>query len=256
VRLDRDANNQADLPRLTVADGNFSFPIDFTQQPTTEDNQKSAQVNLFYWVNRYHDILYAYGFNEAAGNFQTNNFGLGGLGNDAILADAQDGSGTNNANFSSPRDGSPGRVQMFLWTTATPQLDGDFDQGIIIHELTHGLSNRLVGNSTGLTGMQSRGMGEGWSDYFGVILLRTENDDLDGAYPVGQYAVNNYPRGIRRFPYSVNPQVFPLNFGDIARGTEVHRVGEIWCNTLLEMRALLIRRYGFQEGQRHWSLTD
>ncbi|MGE0126762.1 MAG: M36 family metallopeptidase [Blastocatellales bacterium] len=251
--LDRDSDsNQPDQPRLMAADGNFSFPIDFTQQPATENNQKAAQVNLFYWINRYHDILYAYGFDEAAGNFQTNNFGLGqpGTGNDAIRAEAQDGSGTNNANFSTPRDGSPGRVQMFLWTTANPQLDGDFDQGVIIHELTHGLSNRLVGNATGLSGIQSRGMGEGWSDYFGLVLLRNENDDLDGAYAVGQYVQNNYSRGIRRFPYSTNTQVYPLNFGDIALSAQVHRVGEIWCNTLLEMRALLIRRHGFQEGQR------
>ncbi len=250
AHLDRNNDNQADLPRLTVADGNFSFPVDFTQQPTTENNQKAAQVNLFYWINRYHDILYLFGFNEAAGNFQTNNFGLGGLGNDAMQAQAQDGSGTNNANYSGGRDGTSARIQMYLWTTATPQLDGDFDQGIILHELSHGLSTRLIGNGTGLSGMQSRGMGEGWSDYFGIVLLRSENDDLDGTYAVGQYALNNYARGIRRFPYSTNTQVYPLNFGDIARSTEIHNVGEIWCNALLEMRAQLIRRHGFREGQR------
>jgi len=250
AHLDRNNDNLADLPRLTVADGNFTFPIDFTQGPTTEDNQKAAQVNLFYWVNRYHDIIYLFGFNEAAGNFQTNNFGLGGLGSDAIQAQAQDGSGINNASYSGGRDGTAARIQMFLWTTASPQLDGDLDQGIILHELTHGLSTRLVGNGTGLTGMQSRGMGEGWSDYFGIVLLRSENDDLDGTYAVGQYAFNNYARGIRRFPYSTNLQVYPYNFGDISRNTEVHAVGEIWCNTLLEMRAQLTRRHGFQEGQR------
>src|SRR5262249_11862162 len=65
ARLDRDNNNQPDQPRLTVADGNFSFPIDFTEPPTSENNQKAAQINLFYWVNRYHDILYAFGFDEA-----------------------------------------------------------------------------------------------------------------------------------------------------------------------------------------------
>ncbi len=248
--LDRDANNQPDQPRLSAADGNFSFPIDFAQAPTTDDNQKSAQVNLFYWINRYHDILYSFGFNEAAGNFQTNNFNLGGRGADAVLGEAQDGSGTNNANFSSPPDGTPGRVQMFLFTTATPQLDGDLDQGVVIHELTHGLSQRLVFNSTGLSGLQSGGMGEGWSDYFGLVLLRSATDDLNGTYPVGQYVTNNQARGIRRFPYSTNPQVFPLTFKDIALRNQVHAIGEIWCNTLLEMRAVLIQRYGFQEGQR------
>jgi uncharacterized protein (TIGR03437 family) len=249
VHLDRNGDDLADAPGLTVTDGNFSFPIDLTKPPTNKDNQRSAQVNLFYWVNRYHDILYHFGFNEAAGNFQKKNFNLGGLANDPIQADAQDGSGTNNANYSGGRDGSPGRIQMFLWS-GNPQLDGDFDQSIILHELTHGLTTRLVGNGTGLTGIQGRGMGEGWSDYFGLVLLRQPQDDLDGQYAIGQYSTNNYARGIRRFPYSTDQNVYPLNFGDITRNTEVHAVGEIWCNTLLEMRALLIRKLGFEEGHR------
>jgi extracellular elastinolytic metalloproteinase len=46
------------------------------------------------------------------------------------------------------------------------QVDGDFDPTVIFHENTHGMSNRLVGGgSTGcLFGLQSGGMGEGWSD--------------------------------------------------------------------------------------------
>jgi uncharacterized protein (TIGR03437 family) len=249
AHLDRNGDDRPDSPRLSVAGGDFSFPIDLTNSPTTEDNQKSALVNLFYWVNRCHDILYLFGFNEASGNFQKNNFNLGGQGNDLIQADAQDGSGTNNANYSGGRDGSPARIQMYLWT-GNPQLDGDLDQSIILHELAHGLSTRLVGNGTGLTGTQGRGMGEGWSDYFALTLQRDPGDDLDGKYAIGQYAYNNYARGIRRFPYSVETGVYPLNFGDIRKNTEIHAVGEIWCNTLLEMRALLIRKYGFQEGQR------
>ena len=250
AHLDRDAPaDTADLPRLMAADGNFSFPLDLTLEPTTEDNQKAAQVNLFYWVNRYHDILYSFGFNEAAGNFQTNNFNAGGNGNDAIQADAQDGSGTNNANFFTPVDGMPGRVQMFLWT-GTPFRDGDLDQQIIIHEVTHGTSNRLIGNARGLLGIQDRGMGEGWSDWFGLVLLRNENEPLDGSYPIVSFSTNNYTRGIRRFPYSTNMNVFPLTYQDVAASSEVHNVGEIWCNTLWEMRAVLIQKYGFKEGQR------
>lgn len=250
AHLDRSpADNIADTPRLTALDGNFTFPLDFTLDPTTDNNQKAAQVNLFYWVNRYHDILYSFGFTESAGNFQTNNFGLGGSGNDAIQADVQDGTGTNNANFSTPPDGRAGRVQMYLWT-GSPMLDGDFDQGVIIHELTHGLSNRLVGNATGLVGLQAQGMGEGWSDFIGLALLRKESDDVDGSYPVGQYVRNNYAKGIRRYPYSTNINVNPLTYSQIAINPEVHRIGEIWCSALWEMRALLIKKYGFNEGQR------
>jgi hypothetical protein len=88
--------------------------------PTGNNYRMGVVTNLFFWSNRYHDQLYSFGFTEAARNFQFNNFGRGGLGNDAVLAEAQDFSGTNNANFSSPadarRDGcrcisSPGRTR-------------------------------------------------------------------------------------------------------------------------------------------------
>ncbi len=251
VHLDRDGTpNQPDLPLLEVLDGNFSFPVNLGSEPSAGANSQAAQVNLFYWINRYHDILYSFGFTEAAGNFQTGNFGLGGAGGDAVLGDAQDGLGINNANFSTPPDGQPGRVQMFLWNTASPQLDGSFDQGVIIHELTHGLSNRLVGNGVGLGNFQSASMGEGWSDYFGLTLMRSEQDDPRGAYVIGGYVINNYNLGVRRHPYSTDMQVNPLTFRNLSDAFTVHDGGEIWCGMLWEMRALLLERYGFVAGQR------
>jgi hypothetical protein len=78
----------------------------------------AAVTNLFYMCNAVHDIYYLYGFDEASGNFQNSNFGNGGLGNDAIRADAQDNGGVNNANFSSPPDGTSGAMQMYLWNIA------------------------------------------------------------------------------------------------------------------------------------------
>jgi extracellular elastinolytic metalloproteinase len=76
----------------------------------------SSRTQLFYMSNITHDIYYRYGFDEASGNFQQNNLGNGGTAGDRVNADAQDGSGTNNANFSTPTDGTSGRMQMFLWT--------------------------------------------------------------------------------------------------------------------------------------------
>ena len=76
--------------------------------------------NLFYLNNVIHDILYRHGFDEAAGNFQANNFGKGGRGGDPVQAEAQDGGGTDNANFATPRDGRTPRMQMYLWTGAGP----------------------------------------------------------------------------------------------------------------------------------------
>ena len=83
-------------------------------------------------------------------NFQTNNFSRGGIGNDAVSAEAQDSSGTNNANFSTLADGSSGRMQMYLFTGPSPQRDGSLETDVFIDELTHGTSNRLHNNGSGL----------------------------------------------------------------------------------------------------------
>ncbi|GAB3580160.1 hypothetical protein GCM10027345_21190 [Hymenobacter daeguensis] len=93
----------------------FNYVPDFTKAPTLGKNRRAATVNLFYWNNLMHDVLYQYGFTEAAGNFQTDNIGRGGAGNDYVKAEAQDGSGANNANFNTPPDGTSGRMQMYLW---------------------------------------------------------------------------------------------------------------------------------------------
>lgn len=93
----------------------FDYPLNLNQ--AASGYQDAAITNLFYMNNIMHDIWYHYGFDEASGNFQENNYGRGGTGNDYVNADAQDGSGTNNANFATPPEGSNPRMQMFLWTS-------------------------------------------------------------------------------------------------------------------------------------------
>lgn len=93
----------------------FDYPYSVGARPT--QNRNAAIVNLFYWNNIIHDIFLHYGFDEKSGNFQQKNFTGEGIGRDFVLADAQDGSGTSNANFSTPVDGNSGRMQMFLWPT-------------------------------------------------------------------------------------------------------------------------------------------
>lgn len=110
----------------------FDFPLDLnTQQPS--EYEDFAITNLFYWNNIAHDVLYRHGFDEISGNFQQNNYGNGGFGNDAVRAEAQDGSGTNNANFGTPPDGQSGRMQMFVFTppavlsvNAPPAIAGNY----------------------------------------------------------------------------------------------------------------------------------
>ena len=85
---DTDANNVPDAG--SSPDGgaslDFLFPLDLTQAPSTY--RPAAVTNLFYANNIIHDVLYGYGFDEVGGNFQQNNYGNGGLGNDYVLAEA------------------------------------------------------------------------------------------------------------------------------------------------------------------------
>ncbi len=177
--------------------------------PLTPQAQRGAVIQMFYVMNLYHDALYSVGFTEEALNFQTDNFGRGGIGGDRISAEGQDSSGTNNANFATPADGGRGRMQMFVWTGPTPDYDGTTDADIIIHEATHGTSNRLHGNGSGLGG-QGGMMGEGWSDWYAHTLLAEPSDPINGIYTTGGYATYllsgftaNYFYGIRRFPKAV-----------------------------------------------------
>lgn len=276
AHADADGNNSPDLPRPNGGSGrNFDFPIDFAQAPSTYRN--ASVVNLFYVNNWLHDRLYGLGFTETARNFQTNNFGRGGSQNDAVVADAQDGSGTNNANFSTPSDGAPGRMQMFIYTGPDPDRDGTLDNQIIVHEYVHGLSNRLVGGGALISKEVTRGMGEGWSDFYCIALLAKPSDSPDDMIGRGAYAnfqrqgvETNYFTGNRRYPYGPDKDKNPLTFLDIHETKarrhdgifinkaivafsnqnpfQVHNMGEIWCNSLMEVRRLLMHKHGFVPG--------
>lgn len=116
--LDAQSNNAPDKGGTSVTNGQFLTAANLTATPSTTTNRAVAVQNLFYLNNVLHDRLYRHGFDEAAGNFQNNNFGQGGSGNDAVNAEAQDGSGTDNANFATPPDGSAPRMQMYLWSSS------------------------------------------------------------------------------------------------------------------------------------------
>ena len=114
--LDQDAGNQPDFGQ--DVDGgaglDFDFPADLAQH--SQAYRPAVTTNLFYGCNVIHDITWRYGFDEASGNFQMNNYGRGGTGGDFVRCEAADGNGTNNANFNTPAaDGQAPRMQMFLW---------------------------------------------------------------------------------------------------------------------------------------------
>jgi extracellular elastinolytic metalloproteinase len=118
--LDTDANGLPDSGGIAITDGNFLATADLTQPPSATTNKAVAVQNLFYLNNVAHDVLNSHGFTEATGNFQQRNLFVRGE-NDAVNAEAQDGGGTNNANFATPPDGSAPRMQMYLYSGATPE---------------------------------------------------------------------------------------------------------------------------------------
>lgn len=217
--LDRDNNNAPDAGGVAVTDGNFLTAANLADAPTTTQNQAVAVQNLFWLNNIIHDELRRHGFTEAAGNFQENNFGLGGLGSDSVDAEAQDGGSTNNANFATPSDGSNPRMQMYLWTLTTPGRDGDLDSDIVWHEYGHGLTWRMIGS---MSGNVPGAIGEGMSD---VLAIIQNNEDR-----VGEYSTND-PDGIRSSRYSLHQDTI----GDFNSTRGVHRNGEIIAATVWDM---------------------
>ena len=225
-----DANNSSGLSNghASSATQNFTFPFSTTVDPRTQP--AAVVTNLFYFNNVMHDFSYNLGFTETSRNFQVNNFGRGGTGNDSVRAEAQDGSGINNANFATPPDGSRPRMQQFLFDAPTPDRDSSVDGDVVFHEYGHGISNRLIGNgSGGLSGIQSGALGEGWSDYWAITL------NNDGA--VGEYVTNN-PAGIRRAAYTVPAAAVHNSYADLA-SSSVHADGEVWAATLWDLRTQL-----------------
>ncbi|HLS40566.1 MAG TPA: M36 family metallopeptidase [Ornithinicoccus sp.] len=373
------------------ADLTFDFEADLGEH--SQAYRDAAVTNLFYSNNMIHDVLYQYGFDEASGNFQVTNYTGEGTGGDYVRAEAADGSGTNNANFSTPaQDGQPPRMQMYLWPGSTDAFglpsavtigtgddavtlganyarftppatnagvtgpvvdaatgcdpydaagavvvvttagagcdpytqvsqaeaggavavvvdtgesaailngsmnppvgipavsvttadadtvraaagqpaqvhkladrpgirDGDLENGIIIHEYGHGVSNRLTGglNINCLSGQEQ--MGEGWSDYYAItLLLDPALDDPDEARGMGPYALfqdDRHGAGIRPRPYSQDMTIQPFTYDRIKTGgwldggtlAAPHGIGHAWAATLWDMTWDLIDKHGFE----------
>ncbi len=371
----------------------FNFPNDSNAKP--RQFLDAAITNLFYWNNIIHDLSFHYGFDEESGNFQQNNYGGLGIGDDYLFADAQDGSGTNNANFSTPPDGYNPRMQMFLWSVGgskkllniisplalkgqylaaiagfgpdlsppgitanlaigldgsidsnlccaaitsnvtgkialidrgdcsfvnkvynaqmagaiaaiivnnTPgapftmgtapsgpgnlitipsvmitkilgdtlknrilansvvnvtlvdssggvkYYDSDFDNGVIIHEYAHGISNRLTGGplNTGCLYNAEQG-GEGWSDFFALAFTARSYDNPQAGRGVGTYLIGEDSNGlgIRDYPYSRNMSINPVTYDYIKTNIEVHALGFVWATILYDIFWDLVDKHGF-----------
>lgn len=218
--------------------------------------------NLFSSHNRMHDWSYYLGFTESNYNLQTENMGRGGVPGDAEVGNVQAGAvdshvvdqsgvvtGRNNANQITLQDGIPGITNQYLFQPLAgafyaPCTDGSLDMGIVGHEYTHAISNRMVaGPDQGLTSEHAGAMGESWSDLAAAEYMFAHGYDNGGnPFAVGTYATGNTEVAIRDFAIDDNP----LNFSDYGfdhMGAEVHADGEIWNATQWSVRQALAEKY-------------
>ncbi|KAI8895689.1 Fungalysin metallopeptidase-domain-containing protein [Globomyces pollinis-pini] len=231
---------------------NFKYDFRFDDQNQQPSQYREATItNAFYLANTFHDILYHYGFDEQAGNFQFNNNGKADskTAGDPVMALIHDGGRKNNAFFSSPPDGQPGVMRLLIFDRAVKLgRDVGLDNTVVLHELTHGLSSRLTGGPSQancLQKLQSAGLGEGWSDIVSVVLEMTEQDTRNDDQLIGKYVSNNMKNGVRSHPYSTSLDKNPLKYSDLSKRKQSHAIGEVWATMLFEVYWNMVDKLGF-----------
>jgi extracellular elastinolytic metalloproteinase len=213
-------------------------------------NRQQNGVQAFYLVNRFHDHLAGdpdIGFTDATDGFS---------GADAVQVETNDADGLNNASMSTPPDGVAPTLQLHRFAGSGFRSANAGDSAAVVwHEYTHGLSSRLVTWSDGsaaLSSSQAGAMGEGWSDWYALDLLASLNLLVDQPTP-GQMDVGHYidatPRTLRSqpldCPVGTNAAACPHggytlgDFGAVGNGPDVHDDGEIWGETLWDLRGVL-----------------
>ncbi|KAK7045390.1 hypothetical protein VNI00_007641 [Paramarasmius palmivorus] len=235
----------------------FEYTYDSSEDPTTDENIDAAITNAFYVANTYHDVLYHYGFTETNFNFQQSNFGLGGEGSDPVHINVYDPTrATNNAFFSTPPDGQPGMCFMLIYELTDPRRSSALQNDVVMHELTHGLTNRMTGGGTArcLQTIESAGMGEGWSDAVAEWFVRSDSPEIQD-FVEGPWLKND-TIGFRTYPYSTSTETNPLRYSSIAERMEVHDIGEVWANMLHNVYAALVEEHGFSFAARTHSETS
>jgi hypothetical protein len=195
---------------------------------------------------------------------------------------------SDNANMLTRPDGVPPRMQMYLFEPLVvpgvldypfSDVSGGSDASVVYHEFTHGLSNRLVIDAEGegaLNAIQSGSMGEAWSDFYAMDFLMSQGFERDTEAP-GEIKVGIFVDGgqslVRTEPIdcrpgdpaepcprkrAANPEGGGYTYEEfgkvIAGGAEVHADGEIWAQTLMDLRRLFVADHGEGKGSERAGL--
>ena len=241
--------------RPNEADFNFvDYPFYNTYSVIAD---RAAVTNAFYWANLCHDIFYEYGFDEAAGNFQQHNYTPFGAGGDAITVLTHSGSC---GSFFEPSssDGISPTIKISSCNTFGPNMDGAYDNWVMIHEYTHGLVNRIIGNNRNPNNPEH--MDEGWADWFGMMLtMNHEENGLPNRYrPLGiwhegnnsDYALRTYdanrsPNDLSYYNYANLDGLVEEGPNEQGQTIDPYRIAEVWGAILWDLTWALIDDYGF-----------
>jgi cysteine-rich repeat protein len=156
--------------------------------------------------------------------------------------------------FVTQSDGEVIEAQLGAGVSATlvqpADRDSALDNGVVVHEYVHGLTNRLTGGASTvscLDSAESGGMGEGWSDWYALVITGEAGDLGAAAREFAPYLIGEPPTGpgIRNYAYSTNLGISPLTYADIANLNRPHGVGEVWAAALWEVYWNLVDVYGF-----------
>ncbi|MDB4180367.1 T9SS-dependent M36 family metallopeptidase, partial [Flavobacteriaceae bacterium] len=133
----------------------------------------------------------------------------------------------------------------------TYNLDGSFDNGIVAHEYGHGISNRLTAGASSTSCLQNaEQMGEGWSDWFGLMITMEEGDQSTDPRGIGNFASGRAAdgNGIRNAPYSTDISINNFTYNDSnneAAVSQPHGVGFVFATMLWDLTWAYIDKYGF-----------
>ncbi|PVU92627.1 hypothetical protein BB561_003717 [Smittium simulii] len=222
----------------------FDYPINLEQTPDTYTD--ATLTHIFYTLNMMHDLMYQYGFNEIAGNFQQNNHNQGGLGSDPLIVYAQDSRVETVGAFIGAPDGSA-PVMMLGLIAGNPIKDVALDNDVIVHEFTHGVCGRLVGGANTnncLTDPDTRGLDEGWADFVAVIVRIAQGDNRNTVFYPAEFL---FGQNNRKFPYTTDIGINTATFDYLNKKEyqDQHSKGVVWATILYEMLWDLIDQDGF-----------
>ena len=142
-------------------------------------------------------------------------------------------------------------VDGFIEQIESFNVDGTLDNGVVIHEYGHGISQRLVSGPSVVGCVDNlEAMDEGVSDYLGLMLTMKEGDLAEDPRGFGTFATSQplSGNGIRVRPYSTDFGENNLSYGGTNNAGFIsipHGMGTVWATMIWDMTWYLIDEYGF-----------